>query len=60
MLPEADEKTLAGLKFSDALPSTRLSRRWPGCLTDLETASYLLAEPVRVERWAGGSMGRRR
>jgi len=30
VLPEADEKTLAGLKFSDALPSTWLSRRWPG------------------------------
>ena len=59
VLPEADEKTLAGLKFSDAaehLAVATLAR----CLADLENASHVLAEPVRFERWARGSMGRRR
>ena len=60
VLPEADEKALAGLKFlrraAEHLAVATLAR----CLADLENASYVLAEPVRFERWAGGSMGRRR
>jgi len=60
VLPEADEKTLAGLKFSDALPQHLAVATLARCLADLENASYVLAEPVRFERWAGGSMGRRR
>ena len=52
VLPEVDEKVLAGLKFSDALPQhlavATLARR----LADLENASHVLAEPVCFERWA--------
>jgi len=57
VLPEVDEKVLAGLKFSDALPQhlavATLARR----LADLENASHVLAEPVCFERWAGGVHG---
>lgn len=57
MLPEADEKALAGLKFSDELPQhlavATLARR----LADLEKAFHVLAEPVRFERWAEGVHG---
>ena len=57
MLPEVDETALAGLKFSDALPQHSAVSTLARCLADLENASYVLAEPVRFERWAGGSMG---
>jgi len=49
-LPEIDDKALAGLKFSDALPRhlavTTLATR----LADLDHAAAVLAEPVRFER----------
>ncbi|MBO0820035.1 MAG: DEAD/DEAH box helicase [Nocardiopsaceae bacterium] len=50
VLPEADEKALRGLKFSEALPEhlavATLARR----LADLDHAADVLAEPVRFER----------
>jgi ATP-dependent Lhr-like helicase len=49
-LPEVDDKALAGLKFSDALPRhlavTTLATR----LADLDHAAAVLTEPVRFER----------
>ncbi|MBO0801660.1 MAG: DEAD/DEAH box helicase [Nocardiopsaceae bacterium] len=50
VLPEVDEKALAGLKFSEALPrhlaNATLARR----LADLDHARDLLGERVRFER----------
>jgi ATP-dependent Lhr-like helicase len=50
LLPEVDDKALAGLKFSEALPRhlavATLSQR----LAELEHAGQVLSEPVRFER----------
>jgi len=50
VLPEVDDKALAGLKFSDALPRHLAATTLAARLADLEHAADLLAEPVRFER----------
>jgi ATP-dependent Lhr-like helicase len=49
-LPEVDEKALAGLKFSDALPRHLATATLAARLADLGHARSVLAEPVRFER----------
>jgi ATP-dependent helicase Lhr and Lhr-like helicase len=53
VLPEVDEKALAGLKFSEALPEHLAVATLAERLADLEHAHAVLTEPVRFER---GSM----
>jgi ATP-dependent Lhr-like helicase len=48
-LPEIDEKALAGLKFSDALPRHLAAATLAARLADLDHAPSVLAEPVRFE-----------
>jgi ATP-dependent helicase Lhr and Lhr-like helicase len=50
VLPEVDDKALAGLKFSDALPRHLAATTLAARLADLEHAADVLAEPVRFER----------
>jgi ATP-dependent Lhr-like helicase len=50
VLPEVDEKALAGLKFSEALPHHLAIATLANRLADLDHASAVLAEPVRFER----------
>jgi ATP-dependent Lhr-like helicase len=49
-LPEVDDKALAGLKFSDALPRHLATATLAARLADLDHASTVLAEPIRFER----------
>ena len=49
-LPEVDEKALAGLKFSDALPRHLATATLAARLADLDHASSVLVEQVRFER----------
>lgn len=49
-LPEVDEKALAGLKFSDALPRHLAVATLAARLADLDHAGAMLLEPVRFER----------
>ena len=49
-LPEIDDKALAGLKFSDALPRHLAVATLATRLADLDNASTVLSEPVRFER----------
>ena len=49
-LPEIDDKALAGLKFSDALPRPLAVATLATRLADLDHAAAVLAEPVRFER----------
>lgn len=49
-LPAIDEKALAGLKFSAALPRQLAVATLAGRLADFEHAAGVLAEPVRFER----------
>jgi ATP-dependent helicase Lhr and Lhr-like helicase len=49
-LPEVDDKALAGLKFSDALPRHLATATLAARLADLDHAASALAEPVRFER----------
>jgi ATP-dependent helicase Lhr and Lhr-like helicase len=49
-LPEVDDKALAGLKFSDALPRDLAAATLAARLADLDHATAVLAEPVRFER----------
>jgi ATP-dependent Lhr-like helicase len=49
-LPEVDDKALAGLKFSDALPRHLATATLAARLADLDHAASVLAEPVRFER----------
>jgi ATP-dependent Lhr-like helicase len=49
-LPEVDEKALAGLKFSDALPRHLAVATLAERLADLDHASSVLTETVRFER----------
>ena len=49
-LPEVDDKALAGLKFSDALPRHLAVATLAARLADLDHAAAVLAEPVRFER----------
>ena len=48
-LPEVDEKALAGLKFSDALPRHMAVATLAVRLADLDHAQAVLMEPVRFE-----------
>jgi ATP-dependent helicase Lhr and Lhr-like helicase len=50
VLPEVDDRAVAGLKFSDALPRHLAATTLAARLADLEHAADLLAEPVRFER----------
>jgi ATP-dependent Lhr-like helicase len=49
-LPEVDEKALAGLKFSDALPRDLAVATLAARLADLDHARTVLAEPARFDR----------
>jgi ATP-dependent helicase Lhr and Lhr-like helicase len=49
-LPEIDDKALAGLKFSDALPRHLAIATLATRLADLDHAAAVLTEPVRFER----------
>lgn len=49
-LPEADDKALAGLKFSGALPRHLAMATLFARLADLDHATSVLAEPSRFER----------
>ena len=49
-LPSVDDKALAGLKFSDALPRHLAVATLAARLADLDNAATLLAGPVRFER----------
>ena len=46
-LPEVDEKALAGLKFSDALPRSLAVKTLATRLADMEGARSVLVEPSR-------------
>ena len=48
-LPEVDDKALAGLKFSDALPHHLATATLAARLADLKHAASVLAESVRFE-----------
>ena len=50
VLPEVDDKALAGLKFSDALPRHLAEATLAARLADLEHAAVVLGESVRFER----------
>jgi ATP-dependent helicase Lhr and Lhr-like helicase len=47
-LPDVDERALAGLKFSEALPERLASATLAARLADLSSAAAVLAEPVRL------------
>ena len=49
-LPEVDEKALAGLKFSEALPRHLAVSTLAARLSDIERAQAVLTESVRFER----------
>jgi ATP-dependent helicase Lhr and Lhr-like helicase len=51
-LPEVDEKALAGLKFSEALPRPLAVATLATRLADLEHARSILMEPCRFEQLA--------
>jgi ATP-dependent Lhr-like helicase len=46
-LPNVDERALAGLKFSEALPPRLAAATLAARLADLDAAAEALAEPVR-------------
>jgi ATP-dependent Lhr-like helicase len=46
-LPEVDERALAGLKFSEALPERLATSTLAARLADLDSAAQVLAEPAR-------------
>lgn len=50
MLPDVDEKALAGLKFSVALPPRLAVATLSVRLADFERAGLVLSEPVRFQR----------
>jgi ATP-dependent helicase Lhr and Lhr-like helicase len=47
-LPEVDERALAGLKFSEALPPRLATATLAARLADLDSAAKVLAEHVRI------------
>jgi ATP-dependent Lhr-like helicase len=49
-LPAVDDKAVAGLKFSDALPRHFAVATLAARLADLDHAAAVLSEPVRFER----------
>jgi ATP-dependent helicase Lhr and Lhr-like helicase len=53
-LPSIDDKALAGLKFSDALPRPLAVATLATRLADLDHAAAVLAEPIRFERRVPG------
>ena len=52
-LPDVDDRALAGLKFSDALPNRLATATLAARGADLEGAAQVLAEPVRF--WHGAN-----
>src|SRR5487761_861490 len=46
-LPDVDERALAGLKFSEALPTRLAAATLAARLADVDSADKVLAEPVR-------------
>jgi ATP-dependent helicase Lhr and Lhr-like helicase len=46
-LPEVDQRALAGLKFSEALPERLATATLAARLADLDSAMQVLTEPVR-------------
>ena len=46
-LPEVDERALAGLKFSEALPERLATATFAARHADLDSAVRVLAEPSR-------------
>jgi ATP-dependent Lhr-like helicase len=50
VLPEVDDRALAGLKFSDALPRHLAAATLAARLADLDHAADLLSETIRFER----------
>jgi ATP-dependent helicase Lhr and Lhr-like helicase len=52
-LPEVDDKALAGLKFSDALPRHLATATLAARLADLDHASSVLAESVHFGQFPG-------
>jgi ATP-dependent Lhr-like helicase len=50
-LPDVDERAIAGLKFSEALPKRLATATLAARMADLESATRVLAEPVRFT-WA--------
>jgi len=50
-LPDVDERALAGLKFSEALPQRLATATLAARLADLDSAATVLGEPVRL-MWA--------
>ncbi|GGT53962.1 hypothetical protein GCM10010271_67380 [Streptomyces kurssanovii] len=47
-LPDVDERALRGLKFSEALPPRLAEATLSARLADTESATAVLAEPVRL------------
>ena len=54
-LPEVDQRALAGLKFSEALPERLATATLAARLADLDSAAQVLAEPARFTVISGGS-----
>jgi ATP-dependent Lhr-like helicase len=52
-LPDVDERALAGLKFSEALPRRLATATLAARLADLDSATRVLGEPARL-MWAAG------
>jgi ATP-dependent Lhr-like helicase len=46
-LPDVDERALAGLKFSEALPERLATATLAARMADLDSAVQVLAEPAR-------------
>ena len=46
-LPDVDERALAGLKFSEALPERLATATLAARMADLDSAMRVLGEPVR-------------
>jgi ATP-dependent helicase Lhr and Lhr-like helicase len=54
-LPEVDQRAMAGLKFSEALPERLATATLAARLADLDSAARVLAEPARYTVVSGGS-----
>jgi ATP-dependent Lhr-like helicase len=54
-LPEVDQRALAGLKFSEALPERLATATLASRMADLDSAARVLAEPARFTVVSGGS-----
>jgi hypothetical protein len=58
-LPEVDERALAGLKFSEALPERLATATLAARLADLDSAVRVLAEPTGFTTLRAGAEARR-